>query len=151
MKRTYRSPQIGFTLIELLTVFAITAVVAAIAVPSYQYAVCRTRRAEGRIALLTLMQQQEQIYTQRTSYIAFSAASSDPDQQRFKWYSGDTARSSAYEIEASACTTMQIDECVVVSARPGTERVNRGYVDAHCGVLRLDSFGRRWADSGDCW
>lgn len=151
MKPRDRSSPSGFTLIEVLTVLAISAILITIAVPSYHYAVCRARRAEGRVALMKLMQQQEQIYTQRTSYVAFSAASSHPDQQGFKWFSADTAPTSAYEIEASACEAMRISECVVLSARPGTERVNRSYADPHCGVLRLDSFGRKSAASGDCW
>ena len=151
MKCSPQTNRTGFTLIEVLTVLTIGAVLATIALPSYHAVICRTRRAEGRAALLKLMQQQEQVYTQRTSYVAFSATSSDPDQLRFKWYSGDTAHASAYEIEASPCDTMQIAECVVLSARPGTERVNNGFTDPHCGVLRLDSFGKMWADSGDCW
>jgi type IV pilus assembly protein PilE len=141
----------GFTLIELMGVLAIMAVLAAIALPSYQYAVCKVKRAEGRSALMNLMQQQEQVYTQRMRYVEFSATSSDPDQRQFKWFSGDTASSSAYEIGADACPGMRIAECVMLSARPGTARVSTRYVDRQCGTLRLDSFGHRSADGEGCW
>ena len=141
----------GFGLIEVLAVLAIIGILAVLALPTYRAAVVQVRRSEGHGALLRSMQQQEQIYTQRTAYMAFSAGSADPDASRFKWYSGDSAPTSAYEIEAKACPDMQLAECVLIRARPGTARVNQQYRDQVCGTLWLDSFGKQGADAENCW
>ncbi len=141
----------GFSLIELITALAVCAILAAVALPTYHEAVIQVRRNEGQNALLRSMQQQEQLYTQRTAYLAFSAASTDPDASRFKWYSGDSAPTSSYEIEAEPCPNMELAECVRIRARPGTERVNQRYLDQHCGTLWLDSFGKKGADGENCW
>ncbi len=58
----------GFTLIELLIVVAIVAILAAIALPSYNRYVERTRRADGREALLIVAAAQERFYTNRNRY-----------------------------------------------------------------------------------
>ena len=147
----FRSHCTGFSLIELLTAMAVCAISAAVALPTDQRAIIQVRRNEGHNALLRLMQQQEQVYTQRTAYLAFSATSIDPDASRFKWYSGDSAPTSAYEIEAEACPDMQLAECVRIRARPGTKRVNQRYLDQACGTLWLDSFGKKGADGENCW
>ena len=136
----------GFTLVELLVCIAMVALLAAVALPSYQFAIRKVKRAEGRAALLKLMQQQEQLYSQRMSYLAFSSSSTDPDQRRFVWFSAETAASSAYEIDALACTGRSLSECVMLRARPGTEKVNTGFSDTQCGTLRLDSLGHKDAD-----
>ncbi|MEB0137306.1 type IV pilin protein [Actimicrobium sp. CCC2.4] len=141
----------GFTLIELLVAIVIVALLATIALPSYQFAVRKVKRAEGRAALLRLMQQQEQLYSQRMTYLAFSSSSTAPDQQRFAWFSAESAAASAYEIDALACPGRRIAECVLLRARPGTNRVNAGFSDPQCGILRLDSLGHKDADGRNCW
>ena len=45
----------GFTLIELMIVVAIIAVLASVAYPSYKEYVARSRRAEARAVLLSLI------------------------------------------------------------------------------------------------
>ena len=143
--------RVGFTLIEILVGVVIVGVLAAVAMPSYQFAVRKVKRAEGRAALFKLMQQQEQFYSQRMSYLAFSSGSAEPDQRRFVWFSAETAASSAYELDALACAGRRISECVMLRARPGTNKVNTGFSDAQCGTLRLDSLGHKEADGRDCW
>ena len=141
----------GFSLIELIVALAVCTLLATIALPTYQRAVTKIRRNEGHTALLRSMQQQEQIYTQRTAYLAFSATSTDPDASRFRWYSGESAATSSYEIDADACPEMQLAECVRIRARPGTKRVDQHYLDRACGTLWLDSFGKNGADGENCW
>ncbi len=142
---------VGFTLIEILVGVVIVGLLAAVALPSYQFAVRKVKRAEGRAALFKLMQQQEQLYSQRMTYLAFSSASTDPDQRRFVWFSAEAAASSAYELDAQPCAGHRISECVMLRARPGTDKVNTGFSDTQCGTLRLDSLGHKEADGRDCW
>ena len=60
----------GFTLIEVMIVVAIVGILAAIAYPSYQESVRKSRRAEAKAALVNAAQQLERLYTQNNSYAA---------------------------------------------------------------------------------
>lgn len=141
--------QIGFTLIELMVVVAIVGILATVAYPSYQDSIIKSKRAEGRAALMQIMQQQERYYTQNNAYSVFSKAIPN----NFKWYSGDGATGSSYEIKAEACTDDTIVNCVMLTAMPGTANVNAGYADAACGDLSLASTGVKAASgtATNCW
>ena len=143
----------GFTLIEILIALAVIVILGTIAFPSYQEAVRKTRRAEGRGALTQLMQQQERYYSQSNSYIAFSSASTDANARKFKWYSGDSPGASAYEISAAACPGEGIQTCVLLTAKPGTDKVNAAFSDPACGELSLTSTGVKKASgtASYCW
>jgi type IV pilus assembly protein PilE len=143
----------GFTLIETLIVVAIIGILTTIVYPSYQYATRKTRRAEGRAALMQLMQQEERYYSHSTTYIPFSFASTEPEEKKFKWYSGESAKLSAYEISAKACEGGTIQQCVLLTARPGTAKVNASFNDKGCGDLMLTSTGIKTASgtAKDCW
>jgi type IV pilus assembly protein PilE len=134
---------------ELMTVLATLALLAAFQYPSYLESMRKAKRAEGRTALMQLMQQQERYYSQHTTYSAFSAAAPNG----FKWYSGESPPSSAYEISASACKGDVIQNCVMLVAQPGTANVNRSYKDDACGGLTLTSNGVQAATgpSTSCW
>jgi type IV pilus assembly protein PilE len=149
---TYRDTR-GFTLIEVMMVVVIVAILAMIVFPSYQESVRKARRAEGRAALMQLMQQQERYYSQSTRYIAFSSASTDADEKKFKWYSADSAASSSYEISATACDGDTIQNCALLTAKPGTALVNSSYSDSACGNLMLSSSGEKKASgsAANCW
>jgi type IV pilus assembly protein PilE len=141
----------GFTLIEVLILVVIVAIFATIALPSYRSAMTKTKRAEGRAALMQLMQQQEHYYSQNTSYVEFSSTSNSPDGKKFRWYSADKPLTSAYELSASACPNETIQNCVKLTAKPGTIKVNSSYVDTDCGNLTFTSAGVKSADGKNCW
>lgn len=58
----------GFTLIELMVTVAVVAILAAIAFPSYQEQIRKTRRTDGKSKLLELVQREERFYTQNNTY-----------------------------------------------------------------------------------
>lgn len=58
----------GFTLIELMITVAVVAILAAIAFPSYQEQIRKTRRTDGKSKLLELVQREERFYTQNNTY-----------------------------------------------------------------------------------
>lgn len=143
----------GFTLAEVMIVVVIIAILAAVAYPSYQESVRKAKRAEGRAALMQLMQQQERFYSQNNKYVAFSSEPSDENAKKFIWYSGSSAPKSAYEIEGKACDNESIENCVQLIAKPGTSKVDSGYKDDKCKNLVLTSTGEKSTSSGatDCW
>jgi type IV pilus assembly protein PilE len=143
----------GFSLIELMIVMAILLVLAAVAYPAYAGYITKTRRIEGQIALIEAIQQQERFYTRNNTYITFSSASTDAEERNFKWWSGSTAATSAYELKARACPGRVLTQCVEVQAIPGTGMVDARFKDADCETLSINSAGEH-ASSGPlnrCW
>ena len=137
----------GVTLVELMIVVAIIAILGAIAYPSYLDSVRKGKRAEGRTALLELLQQQERYMTQNNTYLVI-AANANQNAVPFKIYSGDGAASSAYKLGAEACSSTQtIDHCVRVFATPQ-------YTDPAITRLELTSTGVKsctGSDTSVCW
>ena len=134
----------GFTLIELMITVAIVGILASIALPAYTDAVLKSRRAEGRTALLDLLQQQERYMTQRNTYLAFTTntgtGATTPSGAPFKVFSGDSLGNSAYILSADQCPdgagTIAINNCVRVIATPVK-------TDADANVLRITSTGSK--------
>jgi type IV pilus assembly protein PilE len=58
----------GFTLIELMIVVAIVAIIASIALPSYQESVRKTRRGAAKACLNEVSQQMERFFTSNLRY-----------------------------------------------------------------------------------
>jgi type IV pilus assembly protein PilE len=141
----------GFTMIEMMIVLVVLVILASIAYPSYQQAILKAKRSEGRAALTRTMQQQERYYSIYTSYLAFSSDSTGTNEKKFKWFSGENASSSLYEISARACDGENIRDCVLLIAQPGTIKVIPDYRDPLCGNLTLNSKGERSADADRCW
>ena len=153
-----RSKLHGFTLIELMITVAIVALLASIAYPAYTGSILKGRRAEGRTALLNLLQQQERYLTQTGSYLTFGAAATGNNGTSkdgtgvsipFKTTSGDGG-SGSYQLAAAACTGSALNECVTLTAVPMKS-------DADAGTLSLTSTGAKSCTGakasvkGVCW
>ena len=141
VKTKYR----GFTLIELMIVVAVVGILAAVAYPSYQEYVRKAKRAEGRTALLELLQQQERYMTQNNSYKAFSDGDATVP---FKTFSGDNKASAAYWLGARACSGQTISNCVEVFGKP------KHYTDPSITELTITSTGVKnctGSNTSVCW
>ena len=143
----------GFSLVEVMTVLTIVCILAALTFPSLHQYVIRSKRTQAQGALQQLMQQQERYYSHNNTYLEFSARSTAEAEKAFKWWSGDTAAASAYELRAVACSGQALAECVQLNAIPGTANVDSHFEDAACGTLTLGSDGERGATgvAADCW
>ena len=143
----------GWTLVELMIVLVIVMILTTLAYPSYAAYITKTRRIEGQVALVDAMQQQERYFMRNNTYLAFSAASTEPAEQQFRPWSGASAARSAYQLEGHACPGLSIAECIELRATPGTDQVDSRFRDPDCGALTLDSAGRQGASgpSLTCW
>jgi len=101
----------GFSLIELMIVVAIIAILAAVAYPSYQNSITKSRRSDGITIINQVLQAQERYFTQNMTYtsdltdLGYGAAANVPSPDGY------------YQVTAAACGG-GIDECVVVTAAP---------------------------------
>ena len=109
-----KNKSMGFTLIELMITVAIIGVLGAIAYPSYQDSVRKSRRAEGRSAMMEVIQQQERYMTQNNTYLAFADTATS---SVFKNFSGDSKAKASYWIGSRACSG-DIKICVEVFGTP---------------------------------
>jgi type IV pilus assembly protein PilE len=138
----------GFSLIELMIAVAIVGIVAAVAIPSYNDSVRKGKRAEGRAALIDLLQQQERHLGQYGSYGAFVDGTGAVGA-RFKVFSGSNAASSAYLLQAQECAppNNNLRVCVQVAAVPQ-------FADPAVGTLTATSTGVRGCtgtNPNTCW
>jgi type IV pilus assembly protein PilE len=144
-----RHGQHGFTLIELLITIVIVAIITAIAVPSYQAQVARTRRADARTVLLQAAQLMERIYTTNNCYLRNDAncagaamtlaAMGGPTQSPIEG-------TAVYNItlQAVGTTTYTLQAVPVVGGPMAGDA---------CGTLTLDETGAKGSGGtdDDCW
>ena len=80
----------GFTLIEVMIVVAMVAILAAIAIPSYQNYIRKTRRTDAKNALLDLATREEKFYSINNKY---STTASDLGYSAFPYAVNSTGNS----------------------------------------------------------
>lgn len=129
--------QKGVTLIELLVVFLITALLMAVAVPSYRQYTLRSNRVEGQAALLQAAAAQERFYLHASRYATQSQLELDPPAglgiSRF-------SQSALYEVEIHSAD----DASFVIAVRARGRQAE----DDECAVLAVDSRGNRFGGPG---
>ena len=69
-----QSKHLGFTLIELMITVAVVAILAAVAFPSYQEHVRKSRRAEAQSFMMAVASRQQQVLVDTRSYAATVSA-----------------------------------------------------------------------------
>lgn len=130
--------QRGVTLIELMIVVVVVAILAAVAYPSYQDQVRRTKRADGKTELLQTAQALERCYTRFGRYDDASCSVSLPVASDEGHYEIDG------DVDAASFT---------LKATPQGAQAD----DADCGVLVLTNTGVQGSqdssttDANGCW
>jgi type IV pilus assembly protein PilE len=123
----------GFTLIELMIVVVIIAILAAIAIPSYQSSVIRSHRSEAKVALQGLAQAMERYYVQQNpnTYIGADAAGVPTIYSSTAPLDGGAAR---YNLRITSVTATSY----TLQAQPIA-----GSSQANDGTIQLDNTGAR--------
>lgn len=139
MKHGIKTRMAGITLLELMIVVVVVGILAAVAYPSYQNQVQKTRRADGKSALLNTSQALERCYTRFSAYNNAGCGVVFPVVSDEGYYSVTTVGA----ITAAAYT---------LAAAPQGAQTS----DAECGTLRLTSTGIQGsqnvnADANNCW
>ncbi|WP_088577584.1 type IV pilin protein [Xylella fastidiosa] len=125
--------QNGFTLIEVMIVVVIVAVLAAIAMTSYQGSILRTRRSAAQACLQQQAQFIERYYTTHMTYLGVekSAPTCDPSANLDNFY--------RFAVDAKASN-------FTLTATPqGAQAGDR------CGTLTLLNTGERTPRIDGCW
>ncbi len=136
----------GFTLAELMVVVVIVAILAAVAVPTYQNQVTKARRSDAKTALLDAAQRQEQFILDQNTYAT---------DMTLLGYGASPATSEEgyYTISASNAPCGDIQRCYTLTATRVATEAQGG--DTECGNFVLNSSGARTVTGSlpatDCW
>jgi len=135
----------GFTLIELMIVVVIVSILAAVAYPSYQDSVRKSRRSDGTAALLQAAQILERCYTELNSYASTTCSIVTAAAPPINIVTGTGGLSGAgyYTITATPTATTY-----TLTATP---TALGGQNNDSCGTYTLTQTGARTPATTGCW
>ena len=138
MKPSMQSAK-GFSLIELMVVIVIVGILAAVAIPSYQDSIRKSRRADAQSGLLQLAQFMERTNTLSNTYKPGGANPALPFTQ-----TPTSGATKYYNLSITASTTSSF----TLSAVPisGTSQASDS-----CGTLTIDNLGSKTPTTSGCW
>lgn len=126
----------GFTLIELMIVVAIVAILAAVAIPSYQQYIQKSRRVDAKETLTRMAALQERFFFQNSAY------TTDIND-----LGGETSPEGWYRITMPVVTDSTFTIIATAIAPPQSN-------DTRCRSFSIDQALRQTAtgtDSDNCW
>lgn len=137
--RRERFDQCGFTLIELMIVVAIVAILASVALPSYQDYVTRSKIAEATSSLAAKRVRLEQFYDNNRTYAGAADCDEDTSGKYFT-VSCSAADGDGYAIQAVGRDSMAGFSFTINQANAkATPSVPSGWTSsATCWVLKKD-------------
>ena len=137
----------GFSLIELMIVVSIITILAAIAVPSYNSSVRKSRRTEAKTAITDFAAREERLYATQNAY------STDPVALGYGG-SWPVSTGSYYQIDlpvsSAPSATQPATFSVTVQPAPGSPQVS----DTACATFTLTNTGLQGAtgtNPSSCW
>jgi type IV pilus assembly protein PilE len=139
MKKALR----GFTLIEVMITVAILAIMASIAIPTYNQYVRKSRRADAKVALEQTAQRLERCFVDNNTFV-YDAAAAPGCPQNF------TTSDGYYTVSIAATTTTYS-----ISAQPTTKGGQNN--DTLCYLFTLSGNGSKTSKdksgtpNNDCW
>lgn len=99
----------GFSIIELMVTMAILAILASVAIPSYQNQALKGDRSDGLESIHAIMNAQERFYADNMSY-------ADDLKDLGMASSTYTTPKGHYKISVEKCTGMEYTQCVQLKA-----------------------------------
>ncbi|MCD9096114.1 type IV pilin protein [Luteimonas fraxinea] len=130
--RTGRHRVAGFTLIELMVVVAVIAILASIALPSYQESIRKGRRGQAKVDLLDVAQRAERHRTVNGSFTSFALATAETRSPRG---TGQAYYTISRVDNAANPAVLQLQAVPVA----GTSQAQ----DARCRTLTLNQAGQK--------
>ncbi|TVZ40115.1 type IV pilus assembly protein PilE [Alteromonadaceae bacterium 2753L.S.0a.02] len=133
--------QKGFNLVELMIVIVIIAIIASIAIPSYQNSVRKGNRAEGIETLLDVAQQQEMLYSQTNAY--------STNARPFAPTAATVTSSNGLYLISVANGACGSTACFIATATAQGSQAS----DSDCLTLSIDNLGNKTSTpaGGRCW
>ncbi|MFK8020179.1 MAG: type IV pilin protein [Pseudomonadales bacterium] len=138
-RREFRTRQYGMTLIELMIAVAIVAILAAVALPSYDNFVKKSRRSDAASQLMQIMQQQERFFLNNMTY------TTDLSDLGYTLSGGGVeSESGFYRVTGGTCTGAPITRCVQLTGTALAAQDGDG-------DMTLNSRGEKTHDGDEGW